>query len=124
LTPAVIKMAPGEKQFWRVANASADTILDLQVIYDGKPQQISLVALDGVPVGSQDGTARGKLISVTDLRLPPASRMETPVRTATMIPGEFWPILSRWTTPSALTLKSTPRHLCRRITPSQYISLS
>ena len=76
LTPAVIKMAPGKKQFWRVANASADTILDLQVIYDGKPQQISLVALDGVPVGSQDGTRRGKLIPVSDLRLPPASRME------------------------------------------------
>src|SRR3984885_8428152 len=53
LTPAVIKMAPEKKQFWRVANASADTILDLQVIYDGKPQSISLVALDGVPVGSQ-----------------------------------------------------------------------
>jgi FtsP/CotA-like multicopper oxidase with cupredoxin domain len=76
LTPAVIKMAPGKKQFWRVANASANTILDLQVLYDGKPQQISLVALDGVPVGSQDGTKRGKLIPVTDLRLPPAARME------------------------------------------------
>ena len=49
LTPAVIDMAPNEKQFWRVANASADTILDLQVVYDGKPQPIQLVALDGVP---------------------------------------------------------------------------
>ena len=76
LTPAVIDMAPNEKQFWRVANASADTILDLQVVYDGKPQPIQLVALDGVPLGSQDGTAQGKLITVTDLRLPPAARME------------------------------------------------
>jgi FtsP/CotA-like multicopper oxidase with cupredoxin domain len=69
-------MAPTEKQFWRVVNASADTILDLQVVYDGTPQQISLVALDGVPIGSQDGTERGKLIPVTHFRLPPASRME------------------------------------------------
>jgi len=76
LTPAVIKMEPNEKQFWRVVNASADTILDLQVLYDGSPQQLLLVALDGVPVGSQDGTQRGKLIPVSDFRLPPASRME------------------------------------------------
>ena len=76
LTPAIIKMAPGEKQFWRVVNAGADTILDLQLVYDGAPQKILLVALDGVPVGSQDGTQQGKLISVTHLRLPPASRME------------------------------------------------
>jgi FtsP/CotA-like multicopper oxidase with cupredoxin domain len=76
LTPAVIKMAPKAKQFWRVANASADTILDLQVVYDGVPQKLLLVALDGVPVGSQDGTEQGKLIPVEDFRLPPASRME------------------------------------------------
>lgn len=76
LTPAIIDMAPNEHQFWRVVNASADTILDLQVVYDDKPQSIQLVALDGVPVGSQDGTMQGKLISVKDLRLPPASRME------------------------------------------------
>jgi hypothetical protein len=75
LTHAIIKMAPGEKQFWRVVNAAADTILDLQVVYDGTPQKILLVALDGVPVGSQDGTAQGKLISVTHLRLPSASWM-------------------------------------------------
>lgn len=76
LTPAVIKMAAGEKQFWRVVNASADTILDLQVVYDGTAQPLSLVALDGVPVGSQDGTERGTLIPVADFRLPPASRAE------------------------------------------------
>jgi FtsP/CotA-like multicopper oxidase with cupredoxin domain len=76
LTPAVIKMEPNEKQFWRVVNASADTILDLEVVYDGSPQTIQLVGLDGVPVGSQDGTEQGKLLLVTHLRLPPASRME------------------------------------------------
>jgi len=76
LTPAVIDITPNEKQFWRVVNAAADTILDLEVVYDGKPQPIQLVSLDGVPLGSQDGTAQGKLITVTHLRLPTASRME------------------------------------------------
>ena len=53
-------MKPGEKQFWRVLNASADTIIDLQLQYDGTPQPLEVVALDGVPTGSQDGTSRGK----------------------------------------------------------------
>ena len=34
-TPAIIQMKPSERQFWRVLNASADTILDLQLQYDG-----------------------------------------------------------------------------------------
>jgi FtsP/CotA-like multicopper oxidase with cupredoxin domain len=76
LKPAIIKVKPNEKQFWRVVNACANTILDPQVVYDGSPQQISLVALDGVPLGSQDGTQQGKLFKVTQLRLPPGSRME------------------------------------------------
>jgi FtsP/CotA-like multicopper oxidase with cupredoxin domain len=76
LTPAIIKTKPNEQQFWRVVNASADTILDLKLLYDDVPQPIILVALDGVPIGSQDGTARGHLIPVTHLRLPPAARME------------------------------------------------
>ena len=76
LIPAVIRMKNGQQEFWRVANASADTILDLQVLFDGTPQTLLLVGLDGVPVGSQDGTHLGQLIPVTDLRLPPASRME------------------------------------------------
>jgi FtsP/CotA-like multicopper oxidase with cupredoxin domain len=74
--PGNIQMRPGERQFWRVSNSCADTILDLQVAYDGVPQTIQIVGLDGVPTGSQDGTAQGKLVPVTDIRVPPASRVE------------------------------------------------
>jgi FtsP/CotA-like multicopper oxidase with cupredoxin domain len=81
LTPGVIKTELGEQQFWRVLNASADTILDLQVLYDGTPQTLFLVAIDGVPVGSQDDDTLGTLIPVTDMRLPPASRVEFILRT-------------------------------------------
>jgi FtsP/CotA-like multicopper oxidase with cupredoxin domain len=74
--PAVIQMKPLEKQLWRVLNASADTILDLQLQYEGIPQPLLVVALDGVPTGSQDGTSTGKSISETDILLAPAARAE------------------------------------------------
>jgi FtsP/CotA-like multicopper oxidase with cupredoxin domain len=75
-TPAILHMAAGEKQFWRVANATADTILDLQVQFDGVPQTVQVVAIDGVSVNSQDGAQPGGLIAVNHFRLPPASRVE------------------------------------------------
>jgi len=75
-TPAVIRMKPGERQLWRVLNASADTIIDLQLVYDGAPQPLEVVALDGVPTGSQDGTSRGKRVWYSDILLAPAARAE------------------------------------------------
>jgi FtsP/CotA-like multicopper oxidase with cupredoxin domain len=91
-TPAVIQMKPSEKQFWRVLNASADTIIDLQLQYDGNLQPLEVVALDGVPTGSQDGTSRGKSITETDILLAPAARAEfivtgpsSSVRNATLV---------------------------------------
>ena len=75
-TPAIIKMKPGEREFWRVANASADSIMDLQVKYDGLAQPLQLVAFDGVPIGSQDGTRRGTVVTRTDVLIPPAGRAE------------------------------------------------
>jgi len=74
--PAILHMAPGEKQFWRVSNSSADTILDLQYVFDGVPQQIQVVAIDGVAVNSQDGTKPAHTIPATHFTLPPAARLE------------------------------------------------
>jgi FtsP/CotA-like multicopper oxidase with cupredoxin domain len=73
----------GEKQFWRVTNSTADTILDLQVQYNGVAQTLELVAIDGVSVNSQDGTTTPSLIPVTHFRLPPASRVEFILTTPT-----------------------------------------
>jgi FtsP/CotA-like multicopper oxidase with cupredoxin domain len=75
-TPAIINMNPGQQEFWQVANTSADTIIDLQVQYDGQAQPLQVVALDGVPTGSQDGTMQGQLITQTDILLAPAARAE------------------------------------------------
>ncbi|MBV8731354.1 MAG: multicopper oxidase domain-containing protein [Acidobacteriia bacterium] len=74
--PAKLVMRPGEKQFWRVLNAAADTILDLQLQFDGVPQTVQIAALDGVPTGSQDGTRQGKLVPATHILIPPAGRAE------------------------------------------------
>lgn len=49
-TTPIITIKPGEIQFWRVLNAAADTILDIQVIYDGVPQPLQIVAKDGIPL--------------------------------------------------------------------------
>jgi FtsP/CotA-like multicopper oxidase with cupredoxin domain len=75
-TPAVIQMAPGQQQFWRVSNSTSDVILDLQVRFDGVAQTIQIVGIDAVPVNSQDGTQPGRLIAVSHFRLPPAARVE------------------------------------------------
>ena len=74
--PAILHMEPGEKQFWRVSNSCSDTILDLQYVFDGTPQTMHVVAVDGVSLNSQDGTQPGHPVPVTHFMLPPASRVE------------------------------------------------
>ncbi len=77
LVPAVIATnGKDTHEFWRVANASADTILDLEVAFDGVAQPLAVVALDGVPTGSQDGTRRGTSVQKAHILLPPGGRAE------------------------------------------------
>jgi len=75
-TPSILKMQSGQPQFWRICNCTSDTILDLQVLFDGAPQTFQIVGIDAVPVNSQDGSQPGQLISATHYRLPVAGRVE------------------------------------------------
>lgn len=75
-TPVVLPMKAQGREFWRVVNAAADTIYDLQLRYDGVPQPFTVVGLDGVPVGSQDGTGRGKSYTAWHFLMPPGARAE------------------------------------------------
>jgi suppressor of ftsI len=68
-----INIAHGERQFWRIVNASADRYVDLQL--DGEPWKI--VALDGMPLAYHNPDHP---VRVADhVLLPPASRLEAVV---------------------------------------------
>jgi FtsP/CotA-like multicopper oxidase with cupredoxin domain len=72
--PGVIEMRPGERQLWRVLNASAITYLNLEVLYNGSPQPLGLVAMDGVPI---DQNGMGEPVNwQTHLGVPPGARVE------------------------------------------------
>jgi FtsP/CotA-like multicopper oxidase with cupredoxin domain len=76
--PAVIEMKPGERQLWRVLNASAITYLNLEVLFGHSPQPLGLVAMDGVPIGyGLDGARAGDAVNPqTHLGIPPGARAE------------------------------------------------
>lgn len=42
-------------QVWDVTNAAADTIFDLQLLYDGEPQVLEVVSRDAAPVRAKSG---------------------------------------------------------------------
>ncbi len=73
--PAVIEMKPEERQLWRVLNASAITYLNLAVLFHRVPQQLGLVALDGVPL-NQSGTLGDFIDWQNHLGVPPGARVE------------------------------------------------
>jgi FtsP/CotA-like multicopper oxidase with cupredoxin domain len=73
--PAIIEMKPGERQLWRVLNASAITYLNLAVLCDRQPQSLGLVAMDGVPMNQND-SLKESVDTQTHIGLPPGARAE------------------------------------------------
>jgi suppressor of ftsI len=65
-----IAIATGERQFWRIVNASPDRYADLQV--DG--ERLEIVALDGMPLAFHDPARPIEFAS--HILLPPAGRVE------------------------------------------------
>jgi suppressor of ftsI len=65
-----IAIAPGERQFWRLVNASADRYLDLRL----EGQVFEIVAMDGMPIALHDPNHRTR--SADHVLLPPAGRLE------------------------------------------------
>ena len=65
-----IEIAPGERQFWRMVNASPDRYLDLQL--DG--QTFDVVALDGMPLAYHQ--RKVPIRTTNHLLLAPAGRLE------------------------------------------------
>jgi FtsP/CotA-like multicopper oxidase with cupredoxin domain len=73
--PAVMEMKPGERQLWRVLNASAITYLNLEVLFNRKAQPLGLIALDGVPL-NENGKPGDAVNWQTHLGVPPGGRAE------------------------------------------------
>jgi FtsP/CotA-like multicopper oxidase with cupredoxin domain len=73
--PATIEMKPGERQLWRVLNASAITYLNLEVLIRRTPQPLGLVAMDGVPMSHGDMQSDSVNVQ-THIGLPPGARAE------------------------------------------------
>jgi suppressor of ftsI len=65
-----IAIAPGERQFWRIVNASPDLYADLQV----DTERLEIVALDGMPLSFHDPKRRVELAN--HILVPPAGRVE------------------------------------------------
>src|SRR5882724_2827218 len=65
-----IEIAPGERQFWRIVNASADRYVDLQL----EGQMFEIVAMDGMPIAQHDPNHRTRIAG--HVLLPPAGRLE------------------------------------------------
>jgi FtsP/CotA-like multicopper oxidase with cupredoxin domain len=81
--PATIEMKPGERQLWRVLNASAITYLNLEVLIGRTPQSLGLVAMDGVPLGARGSNLNSGIVASpeppnwqTHLAIPPGARVE------------------------------------------------
>ncbi len=73
--PARIEMRSGERQLWRVLNASSVTYLNLSLLFGRAPQQLGIVAIDGVPL-NHDGRAEDAVLWRDRVGVPPASRVE------------------------------------------------
>jgi FtsP/CotA-like multicopper oxidase with cupredoxin domain len=73
--PATIKMKPGERQLWRVLNASAITYLNLAVLFNRAPQKLGIVAMDGVPI-NWNPNAEKAIDWQNHIGLPPGARAE------------------------------------------------
>jgi suppressor of ftsI len=65
-----IDIAPGERQFWRIVNASPDRYADLEL----DSESLEVVALDGMPFAYHNPSVRKR--SMSHVLLPPAGRVE------------------------------------------------
>jgi len=73
--PARLTMKPGERELWRVLNASAITYLNLAVLYRRVPQPLGVVAIDGVPL-RYGGSPAPPIVWVDHIGVPPGARVE------------------------------------------------
>jgi FtsP/CotA-like multicopper oxidase with cupredoxin domain len=72
--PASLSTPVSTKEFWRVANTAANSLIDLQILDNNVAQTLQIVAVDGVPL--TDSSGNPTTTSVTNFVLPPGARVE------------------------------------------------
>ncbi len=72
---ASLAMKPGERQLWRVVNASAITYLNLALLFRRTAQPLGVVAIDGTPIHF-NGSPAPPIEWVDHLGVPPGARVE------------------------------------------------
>lgn len=76
--PATLRLKPGERELWRVLNASAITYLNLAILFGKSPQPVGIVAIDGVPINLGGNSARSEHATewTNHVGVPPGARVE------------------------------------------------
>jgi FtsP/CotA-like multicopper oxidase with cupredoxin domain len=83
--PGLIIIRPLERQLWRILNASAITYLDLRLQYNGIPQFVGMVSIDGAPVNFaavkqaervKSGADKNEIVWLNHVDLPPGGRAD------------------------------------------------
>ena len=83
--PGLIIIRPSERQLWRILNASAITYLDLRLQYNGIPQFVGMVSIDGAPVNLaavkqaesvKSGADKNEIMWLNHVDLPPGGRAD------------------------------------------------
>jgi FtsP/CotA-like multicopper oxidase with cupredoxin domain len=76
----VINTIPGQKEFWRVLNASTNGFLTLQV-FTGHALPLQVVSIDGIPLDPPE--------TMTTVSIPPAARAEFVVPALQAVPTQL-----------------------------------
>jgi FtsP/CotA-like multicopper oxidase with cupredoxin domain len=74
-SPATLAMKPGQRQLWRVLNASAITYLNLALLFRNAPQPLGIVGIDGTPIRF-DGSPSPPVQWANHIGVPPGARVE------------------------------------------------
>jgi FtsP/CotA-like multicopper oxidase with cupredoxin domain len=95
--PAIIAMKPGERQLWRIVNASAVTYLNLGLIYSRgnwrREQFMGLVAVDGAPLNAS-GSPSDSFQWRDRILVPPGGRVELIINAP--MPGTTAQLITRF----------------------------
>eukprot|EP01040_Poterioochromonas_malhamensis_P001669 gene1669-1767_t len=71
----ILQVFVEKKEFWRLVNSASTTVLEIQIIFDGAVQNLTLIALDGVSLPPTNSRITQSVI------LGPANRVEFIVTT-------------------------------------------